>query len=85
MTPGATMDMIVAAGGGERDIAVDTLVVDEAANSNDRERMLNEKLMSELRPTLFLSQLSNLMAGNISIVHKVTGSSRTFMGEVTTH
>jgi 3-oxoacyl-[acyl-carrier-protein] synthase II len=37
--------------------------------------------MSELRPTLFLAQLSNLLAGNISIVHGVTGSSRTFMGE----
>ena len=42
---------------------------------------LNERLMSELRPTLFLAQLSNLLAGNISIVHGVTGSSRTFMGE----
>ena len=30
---------------------------------------------------MFLAQLSNLLAGNISIVHKVTGSSRTFMGE----
>jgi len=37
--------------------------------------------MSDLRPTLFLAQLSNLLAGNISIVHGVTGSSRTFMGE----
>jgi 3-oxoacyl-[acyl-carrier-protein] synthase II len=37
--------------------------------------------MSDVRPTLFLAQLSNLMAGNISIVHGVTGSSRTFMGE----
>ena len=37
--------------------------------------------MTELRPTLFLAQLSNLMAGNISIVHGVTDSSRTFMGE----
>jgi 3-oxoacyl-[acyl-carrier-protein] synthase II len=43
--------------------------------------MLNEKLSTELRPTLFLAQLSNLLAGNISIVLKVTGSSRTFMGE----
>ncbi len=42
---------------------------------------LNERLMSDLRPTLFLAQLSNLLAGNISIVHGVTGSSRTFMGE----
>jgi 3-oxoacyl-[acyl-carrier-protein] synthase II len=42
---------------------------------------VNERLMSDLRPTLFLAQLSNLLAGNISIVHGVTGSSRTFMGE----
>ena len=77
----ATMDMIVAAGGGERDINVDTLIVDEGLKRNDRELLLNEKLTTELRPTLFLAQLSNLLAGNISIVHKVTGSSRTFMGE----
>lgn len=42
---------------------------------------MNEKFTTELRPTLFLSQLSNLMAGNISIVHNVIGSSRTFLGE----
>jgi len=77
----ATMDMIVAAGGGERDISVDTLILNEAATRNDREVLLNEKLTTELRPTLFLAQLSNLLAGNISIVHKVTGSSKTFMGE----
>lgn len=76
-----TMDMIVAAGGGERDINVDSMIVDEALKRNDREKLLNEKLTTELRPTLFLAQLSNLLAGNISIVHKVTGSSRTFMGE----
>ena len=76
-----TMDMIVAAGGGERDVNVDSLIVDEGLKRNDREQLLNEKLTTELRPTLFLAQLSNLMAGNISIVHKVTGSSRTFMGE----
>lgn len=76
-----TMDMIVAAGGGERDIKVDSLIVDEGLKRNDRELLLNEKLTTELRPTLFLAQLSNLLAGNISIVHKVTGSSRTFMGE----
>lgn len=76
-----SMDMIVAAGGGERDINVDSLIVDESLKRNDREQLLNEKLTTELRPTLFLAQLSNLLAGNISIVHKVTGSSRTFMGE----
>ncbi len=77
----STMDMVVAAGGGERDISVDTMIVNEAAKRNDRDMVLNEKLTTELRPTLFLAQLSNLLAGNISIVHKVTGSSRTFMGE----
>ena len=50
-------------------------------NAKDPAAYLNERLMSDLRPTLFLAQLSNLLAGNISIVHGVTGSSRTFMGE----
>ena len=77
----ATMDMVVAAGGGERDEAVDAAILEASATRNDRDVLLNEKLTTELRPTLFLAQLSNLLAGNISIVHKVTGSSRTFMGE----
>jgi 3-oxoacyl-[acyl-carrier-protein] synthase II len=77
----ATMDMVVAAGGGERDIAVDSDILAASEQRNDRDVLLNEKLTTELRPTLFLAQLSNLLAGNISIVHKVTGSSRTFMGE----
>lgn len=34
--------MIVAAGGGERDINVDSLIVDEALKRNDREQLLNE-------------------------------------------
>ena len=42
---------------------------------------LNDRLMNDLRPTLFLAQLSNLLAGNIAIVHGVCGTSRTFMGE----
>jgi 3-oxoacyl-[acyl-carrier-protein] synthase II len=77
----ATMDMIVAAGGGERDVAVDSDILEASLQRNDRDVLINEKLTTELRPTLFLAQLSNLLAGNISIVHKVTGSSRTFMGE----
>lgn len=76
-----SMDMIIAAGGGERDLEVDTMIVDGSLQRNDKDILLNETLRTELRPTLFLAQLSNLMAGNISIVHKVTGSSRTFMGE----
>ncbi|WP_455474760.1 beta-ketoacyl-ACP synthase [Bartonella sp. B30(2025)] len=77
----STMDMIVAASGGERDIVVDTQILSKARTAADHAVMLNSTLSTELRPTLFLSQLSNLLAGNISIVHKVTGSSRTFMGE----
>jgi 3-oxoacyl-[acyl-carrier-protein] synthase II len=77
----ARMDMIVAAGGGERDIAVDGTILTNKSKAADPEAFLNERLMSDLRPTLFLAQLSNLLAGNISIVHGVTGSSRTFMGE----
>lgn len=77
----STMDMIVGAGGGERDINVDAQILAQGRNSSDRGVMLNGMLSTELRPTLFLAQLSNLLAGNISIVHKVTGSSRTFMGE----
>jgi 3-oxoacyl-[acyl-carrier-protein] synthase II len=74
-------DMIVAAAGGERD---------EGRRSDHGRRrhpcrpfrlLLNERLTNDLRPTLFLAQLSNLLAGNISIVHSVTGSSRTLMGE----
>ena len=75
------MDMIVAAGGGERDLTVDTTILSGMQRAKNSAAFLNERLMSDLRPTLFLAQLSNLLAGNISIVHGVTGSSRTFMGE----
>jgi len=77
------MDMIVAAGGGERDLAVDEAIVSAQAKGNVPPGFLNERLMNDLRPTLFLAQLSNLLAGNIAIVHGVTGTSRTFMGEET--
>ncbi|PZW38993.1 3-oxoacyl-[acyl-carrier-protein] synthase II [Humitalea rosea] len=79
----ADMHLIVAAGGGERDLALDEAIVGELAGmpAEAAGPILNERLANGLRPTLFLAQLSNLMAGNISIVHGVTGSSRTFMGE----
>lgn len=75
------MDMIVAAGGGERDTAVDAAVLSGYPKAESQGIFMNERLQGDLRPTLFLAQLSNLLAGNISIVHGVTGSSRTFMGE----
>jgi 3-oxoacyl-[acyl-carrier-protein] synthase II len=77
----AQTDMIVAAGSGERDLAVDAAIIEGLPKAENPAAYLNERLMNDLRPTLFLAQLSNLLAGNISIVHGVTGSSRTFMGE----
>ncbi len=77
----AKTHMIVAAGGGERDIGVDEAIMSGLREAPDRGAFLNERLSNDLRPTLFLAQLSNLLAGNISIVHGVVGSSRTFMGE----
>jgi 3-oxoacyl-[acyl-carrier-protein] synthase II len=74
-------DMIVAAGGGERDVSVDSTIMTEVRKADKPDAFVNERLMSDLRPTLFLAQLPNLLAGNISLVHGVVGSSRTFMGE----
>ncbi|MCP1550486.1 MULTISPECIES: beta-ketoacyl-ACP synthase [Methylorubrum] len=77
----SALPLVVAAGGGERDYAVDGAILTGLRRANDPGAFLNERLLNDLRPTLFLAQLSNLLAGNISIVHGVTGASRTFMGE----
>lgn len=77
----ARLHLLVAAGGGERDYAVDGQILTAMPQAPDPQVLLNQRLMSDLRPTLFLAQLSNLLAGNISIVHGITGPSRTFMGE----
>jgi 3-oxoacyl-[acyl-carrier-protein] synthase II len=74
-------NMVVAAAGGERDLAVDQTILEGVGAAPSPEEFINERLTNDLRPTLFLAQLPNLVAGNIAIVHKVTGSSRTFMGE----
>jgi 3-oxoacyl-[acyl-carrier-protein] synthase II len=75
------LELFVAAGGGERDHRADAEILAGLRTANNRSAYLNERLMRDLRPTLFLAQLPNLLAGNISIVHGVTGGSRTFMGE----
>ncbi|HEV2555483.1 MAG TPA: beta-ketoacyl-ACP synthase [Bosea sp. (in: a-proteobacteria)] len=77
----AALQVIVAAGGGERDHAVDGAILTGLRGADEPGAFLNERLMGDLRPTLFLAQLSNLLAGNIGIVHGITGASRTFMGE----
>jgi 3-oxoacyl-[acyl-carrier-protein] synthase II len=74
-------ELVVAAGSGERDTSVDCSVLERLDGREDTGVLAKEILPSALRPTLFLAQLSNLLAGNISVVHNVTGSSRTFMGE----
>src|SRR4029077_808340 len=45
------MDMVIAAGGGERDIAVDTAILNADAQGNSSPGFLNERLMNDLRPT----------------------------------
>ncbi|TXM68405.1 beta-ketoacyl-ACP synthase [Methylobacterium sp. WL120] len=75
------LHLVVAAGGGERDYAVDGAILTGLREAEHAGAYLNERLQNDLRPTLFLAQLSNLLAGNIAIVHGVTGASRTFMGE----
>jgi len=80
-------DIVAAAGNGERDTELDerilanaTVVASEASELCGS-TILNEALQTGLRPTLYLGELSNLLAGNIQIVHNVTGSSRTLKGE----
>ena len=59
--------MIVAAGGGGRELDVDAAIW--SARADARSGALNERLMNDLPPTLFLAQLS------------ICSSSLTFMGE----
>ena len=80
----ARVNLNVAAGNGERDGAADGAVLRKLAtvgSGRESNGGLNEALLGALRPTLYLAELSNLLAGNISIVHGVKGSSRTFKGE----
>src|SRR4029079_6839847 len=46
------MDMIVAAGGGERDLAVDLAIMTTDVKGHSSPAFLNERLMNDLRPTL---------------------------------
>lgn len=74
-------DLIVAAGNGERDLNLDQKVLETLSPQALKDGALNEALLTGLRPTLYLGELSNLLAGNIQIVHHVTGSTRTYKGE----
>ena len=78
-------DLVVAAGNGERDEAADANILEALTNGTEntqaRGSVLNRLLQTSFRPTLYLAELSNLLAGNIQIVHGVAGSSRTYKGE----
>ncbi len=78
----AEIDLMVAAGGGERDVALDEAIFTEitAVPPAERPAWLNQRIAGGLRPTLFLAQLPNLLAGSITIVHGVAHSSRSLMG-----
>ena len=73
--------IIAAAANGERDPIADAAVLETIAGDPKWRERLNEQLLKHLRPTLYLAQQTQLLAGNISIVHKVTGGSRTYKGE----
>lgn len=72
--------IIVACSVGERCDEVDQSILDACSTNKNSEFNYNN-ILSELRPSLFLMQLPNLYAANISIIHGVKGSSLTFMGE----
>ncbi len=74
-------DLVVAAGNGERDQNLDRKILETWDQGTADSGALNTALVTGLRPTLYLGELSNLLAGNIQIINHVTGSSRTFKGE----
>ena len=77
----AKIELIAATTGGERDLEIDSAILSGAPKAADLDGFINQTLTDGLRPTFFLGQLPNLLAGNIAIVHGVTGSARTFLGE----
>jgi 3-oxoacyl-[acyl-carrier-protein] synthase II len=72
--------VVVSGSAGERDLQLDESIFSEPARFADR-AALNELLSTRTRPSFFLTQLPNLLAGNISILFGITGGSRTTMGE----
>jgi len=79
----ANTNLYCASRGGERDAQADaklrTMIY--GMELNEGTSKINELLSKHLRPTLYLGQLPNLLASNISITQKVLGNSRTFLGE----
>src|SRR4051812_32346595 len=74
-----SMDLFVATQSGEHDEAFDDALIQRAGEEGGDGAALNRELVN-LRPSLFLAQLQNLFAANISIAFGVLGTSITFMG-----
>jgi 3-oxoacyl-[acyl-carrier-protein] synthase II len=72
--------VVVSGSAGERDVQLDESIFSEPTRFTDR-AALNEMLSTRTRPSFFLTQLPNLLAGNISILFGITGGSRTTMGD----
>jgi 3-oxoacyl-[acyl-carrier-protein] synthase II len=73
-------DLLIACRITDRDEDTDNLILSEAHKCANNASHIARYLRSSLRPTFFLTQIPNLLAANISIVHGVLGSSRTFLG-----
>jgi 3-oxoacyl-[acyl-carrier-protein] synthase II len=72
--------VIVSGSGGERDVRLDERILAEPRHFSEP-ALLNQELAVRTRPSLFLAQLPNLLAGNICILFGIKGGSRTTMGE----
>lgn len=72
----------VALKGCERDKSLDTKIVRHALqNGSYSAADTNLMLVEQLRPSLFLTQITNLLAANLSLLFSTLGTSRTFVGE----
>lgn len=74
------MQIITALRGGDTDAAANAQILADMLQ-NPHESTLNAALMQHTKPTLFLSQLPNLLASNLAIIYGISGSSLTLMGE----
>lgn len=59
--------VIISGGCGERDVGLDEAILADPGRFSDP-ALLNKELSLRTRPSLFLAQLPNLLAGNISIL-----------------
>src|SRR5215218_112713 len=74
------MQLCVAAGRGERDNGFDERTLTGALRAGDPGAFLNERLMSDLRPTLSVKKLRNLCSGTVGRWRTVRRTNLCLMG-----